>query len=210
MHDVNSTIRFAQSWGDAPSLNRMKQGIKTKEVQKLEAENCLKDMALRFQYGPTQSTIALWAKDIIDAGYSEEMIKEVAKSVPFKFEKMPTLNQLMELLSHKMPKMSVSVDELTDLSNRCFFHLKAKFMTFGTQEQLTAMCKLYAVKIFPSLAQYNAYYQEMAVLNDWLRSYFKKGENILAQGLVTNEAFERNDVEYFVRPLRNYAKENKL
>jgi hypothetical protein len=209
-HDISSTIKYVQGWNDEPSLDRLKKSHKSLDVQKSNAENHLKNVALRFQYAPNQSTLALWAKDIIDSGCTDDNLETVCKSIPFKFEKMPTLNQIMELLRPYMAKASVSVDELSDLSHRCYFHLKDKFMTFGTQEQLTGMCKIYADKIFPASKMFNAYYQEMLVLNDWLRSYFKKGEGILQQGLVSNEAFKRNDKEYFTRPLRNYAKEHNL
>lgn len=209
-HDMTSTIKYMQGWNDSPSLERLKKSTKSQDVQRSNAENHLKGVSLRFQYSPNQATLALWAKDIVDSGYTDEVLEIICKSIPFKFEKMPTLNQIMDLLRPYSPKMSVSVDELTDLSHRCYFHLKDKFMTFGTQEQLTGMCNIYADKIFPSAKTFNSYYREMLVLNDWLRSYFKKGEAILQQGLISNQAFERDDREYFTRPLRNYAREHKL
>jgi hypothetical protein len=207
---INSTIKFNALWGDAPSNERLRKSSKGLDVQKAESENYLKDMALRFERSPNQATLKLWASDIIESGFEDWMVKEVCKSIPYKFEKHPTLNQVIELLNHYRPKMAVPVDELTDLSHRCFTHLKAKFLSFATQEQLTQMCKIYARDVFPGLSQYNPYYQEMAVLNEWLRTYFKKGEDILAKGKQTNEEAEKRNREYFLNPLKKYAKENNL
>jgi hypothetical protein len=54
-------------------------------------------------------------------------------------------------------------------------------------------------------------HKEMLVLNDWLRSYFKTSpQAIIDQGKVSNDAFDRKDLDYFVNPLKRYAKENKL
>ena len=207
---INSTIKFNQLWNDAPSNERLRKSHKGQDVQKVESENYLKDMALRFERSPNQATLKLWASDLIESGFEDWMIKEVCKSIPYKFEKHPTLNQIIELLNSYKPKMAVPVDELTDLSHRCYFHLKAKFLSFATQEQLTQMCKVYARDIFPSLVTYNSYYQEMCVLNDWLRSYFKKGEDVLKQGLISNEQQAAGNKEYFINPLKRYAKENNL
>lgn len=207
---INSTLKFNASWGDAPSNERLRKSHKGVDVQKSEAENHLKDMALRFERSPNQATLKLWASDVIDSGFEDWMVKEVCKSIPYKFEKHPTLNQIIELLNPYRPKMDTSKDELTDLSHRCYFHLKAKFLTFATQEQLTQMCKIYARDIFPELTKYNAYYQEMCVLNDWLRTYFKKGEDVLKQGLISNEQADKRNPEYFINPLKRYAKENNL
>jgi hypothetical protein len=207
---INSMVKFNNMWGDAPSNERLRKSHKGLEVQKAESENYLKDMALRFERSPNQATLKLWASDIIDSGFEDWMLKEVCKSIPYKFEKHPTLNQIIELLNHYRPKMAAPVDELTDLSHRCFTHLKAKFLGFATQEQLTQMCKIYARDVFPELSQYNPYYQEMAVLNEWLRTYFKKGEDILAKGKQTNEEALRGNRDYFLNPLKKYAKENNL
>jgi len=207
---INSTIKFNQLWNDAPSNERLRKSHKGQDVQKAESENYLKDMALRFERSPNQATLKLWASDIIESGFEDWMVKEVCKSIPYKFEKHPTLNQIIELLNSYKPKMAVPVDELTDLSHRCYFHLKAKFLSFATQEQLTQMCKIYARDVFPGLAQYNQYYQEMSVLNEWLRTYFKKGEDILAKGKQTNEEAEKRNRDYFLNPLKRYAKENNL
>lgn len=207
---INSTLKFNASWGDAPSNERLRKSNKGLDVQKAESENYLKDMALRFERSPNQATLKLWASDIIDSGFEDWMVKEVCKSIPYKFEKHPTLNQVIELLNHYRPKMETSKDELTDLSHRCYFHLKAKFLSFATQEQLTQMCKIYCRDIFPELSTYNAYYQEMCVLNDWLRSYFKKGEDVLKQGFISNEQAQKRSSDYFLNPLKRYAKEHNL
>lgn len=78
MHNADAAIRFAKQWGDAPSLERLKNSSKSSDVQKIDAENSLKLMALRFQQSPTQSTLKLWATDMVDAGYQDWMIAEVS------------------------------------------------------------------------------------------------------------------------------------
>lgn len=206
---LETTMRFNESWGDYKTNDRIRAS-KSLDVQKIDAENSLKNMALRFQYSPNQSTTKLWASDMINAGYTGDNIEAVCKSVPYKFEKHPTLNQLMELLVPYLPKVATSADELTDLSHRCYFHLKARFLKVLTQEQLTQMCKVYATRHFQELVSYNAYYQEMCVLNDWLRSYFGNGDKLMEQAVKTKEAFDKNDREYFLKTLRQYAKEHKL
>lgn len=207
---INATLKFNELWGDKKSNDNLRKSHKGLDVQKAESENHLKEMALRFERSPNQATLKLWASDLIDSGFEDWMVKEVCKSIPYKFEKHPTLNQIIELLNSYKPKMALSVDELTDLSHRCYFHLKAKFLNFATQEQLTQMCKIYARDVFPGLNQFHPYYQEMAVLNEWLRTYFKKGEDILAKGKQTNEEADKRNREYFIAPLRRYAAENRL
>jgi hypothetical protein len=207
---INSTIKFNTLWGDAPSNERLRKSHKGLDVQKAESENYLKDMALRFERSPNQTTLKLWASDLIDSGFQDWQVKEVCRAIPYKFEKHPTLNQIIELLNPYRAKAAVLTDELTDLSHRCYFHLKAKFLTFASQEQLTQMCKVYAREIYPDLLSYNAYYQEMCVLNDWLRTYFKKGDDVLKQGLLSNEQANAKNKDYFINSLKRYAKEHGL
>lgn len=207
---LNHLVNFNNSWGDAKSTENLRKSSKGLDVQKAETENYLKDMALRFERSPNQATLKLWASDIIDSGFQDWQVKEICRSIPYKFEKHPTLNQVIELLNPYRAKSEFLADELTDLSHRCYFHLKAKFLKFASQEQLTQMCKVYARDIFPSLVTYNSYYQEMCVLNDWLRSYFKKGEDVLKQGFISNEQQVAGNREYFINPLKRYAKENNL
>lgn len=207
---IDATVKFNNLWGDSRSNDKLRKSVKGADVQKVESENYLKDMALRFERFPSQGTLKLWASDIIESGFEDWMVKEVCKSIPFKFERHPTFNQIIELLNAYKPKVAVTIDELTDLSHRCFNHLKAKFLTFATQEQLTKMTVIYARDVFPGLNSYNHYYREMSVLNEWLRTYFKKGEDILLKGQQTNLEADRNNREYFIEPLRRYATENRL
>jgi hypothetical protein len=210
MHNADAAIKFAKQWGDAPSLERLRNSGKSSDVQKSEAENHLKNVGLRFQYSPNQSTIALWAKDIIDSGYTDEMLGAVCKSIPFKFEKMPTLNQIMELLAPYRPKGSVSRDELSDLTDRTFEHLKAKFIKQSSPEIFTQMVEYYVNHGCPAIKMFNTHYHEMCMLNDWARSYFGDGKKIIEMAHKSNQAFDSNDREHFTRVLRQYAKENKL
>jgi hypothetical protein len=206
MQHLNS---FLNHWGDAPSLNKLRKSDKSSDVQKAEAENHLKGMALRFERSPNSNTLKLWASDIIDSGFTDYQLKEVCKSAPFKFERHPTLNQLMELLRPYTSKLSESGDELLDLQNRCYYHLKTKFIKLADEETFNKMVDYYA-NAEPELKKYNRYFIEICVLGDWLRSYFKDGAAIIKQRLVTVERIELNDREYFIRPYKNYAKENNL
>lgn len=201
---------YAKSWGDTKTMDNLKNYDKSLDVQKSEAENHLKNVGLRFQYSPNQSTLALWAKDIIDSGYTDVMLQEVCKSIPFKFEKMPTLNQIMELLSHRMPKVSVSRDELSDLTDRTFAHLKAKFIKQSSPEIFTQMVDYYTAHGCPAVKMFNRHYHEMCMLGDWARTYFGDGKKIIEMAHKSNEAAESRDTEHFARILRQYAKENKL
>ena len=210
MHDANAAIRFAKQWGDAPSVERLKTSHKSLEVQKSDAENSLKLMALRFQQSPTQSTLKLWATDMVDAGYQDWMIAEVSKSAPFKFERHPTLNQLMEQLTHYKPKVTIPRDELSDLTDRTFAHLKAKFIKQSSPEIFTQMVEYYVNHGCSAVKMFNVHYHEMCMLNDWARSYFGDGKKIIEMAHKSNHAAETNDYEHFTRVLRQYAKENKL
>jgi hypothetical protein len=206
MKHLNS---FLNHWGDAPSIEKLRASHKSKDVQKAEAENYLKGMALRFERSPNQSTLKLWADDIIESGYSDEVLKEVCKSAPFKFERHPTLNQLMELLRPYKPKLDGIVDELLDLQNRCYYHLKTKFIKLADEETFNKMVEYYASKE-PELKNFNVYFIEICVLGDWLRSYFKDGAAILKQREITVQKIIEGDREYFIRFYNNYAKENNL
>jgi hypothetical protein len=191
-------------------MENLKAYDKSAEVQRSEAENHLKNVGLRFQYSPNQSTLALWAKDVIDSGYTDEMLGSVCKSIPFKFEKMPTLNQIMELLSHHKPKVTVSRDELSDLTDRTFAHLKAKFIKQASHEIFTQMVEYYVNHGCPAVKMFNVHYHEMCMLGDWARCYFGDGKKIIEMAYKSNLAAEANDYEHFTRVLRQYAKENKL
>jgi hypothetical protein len=198
-------------WDDKQTINRMEGSEKSQDVHQAEIENHLKSMALRFERSPNQATIQMWAKDLSAMGYKHQLIGQICRNIPFKMDKHPTLNEIMALVKPHLPQESFLVDELTDLSHRCYDHLKAKFMKAGNQEVLTLMTKSYAIHVFPSCEHFTEKQREMLVLNDWLRCYFKTNpQAIIDQGRISNEAFERNDKEYFINPLRKYAKENGL
>jgi hypothetical protein len=208
---IKSTVDFNSHWGDTESNKRIASSEKGQGFHEAEIENALKDMALRFERSPGQSTIKLWASDLANLGYKCDLVGQVCKSIPYKMDKHPTLNEIMALIKPYLAQETFSVDELTDLSNRCYPHLKAKFLAIGDQGALTRMTKSYAIHVFPFCEHFTETHKEMLVLNDWLRGYFKTHpQAILDQGRLSNEAFERKDLEYFVNPLKRYAKENKL
>jgi hypothetical protein len=208
---ISSTVNFNKLWGDTESNKRIANSDKGQGFHEAEIENALKDMALRFERSPNQSTIKLWATDLAALGYKCDLVAQVCKSIPYKMDKHPTLNEIMALLKPYLAKDEFKVDELTDLSNRCFDHLKAKFLKVASQDILTSMTKAYAKHVFPACEHFTDRNKEMLVLNDWLRSYFKASpQSIIDQGRLSNEAFERKDLGYFANPLKRYAKENNL
>ena len=207
---ISSTVNFNKSWGDTESNRRIANSDKGQGFHEAEIENALKDMALRFERSPGQSTIKLWASDLANLGYKCNLIGQVCKSIPYKMDKHPTLNEIIALIKPYLAQETFSVDELTDLSGRIYEHVKAKFLEVQPQKALDQMVKLYMVHVVPDCEHFSARHKEMMVLNDWLRSYFRKGEDILKQGLISNEQFKNKNLEYFVNPLKRYAKENKL
>lgn len=75
-------IGFLNTWQDSKSLETLKRSSKSKEVQKVEIENHLKNMSMRFERSPRPETLQLWALDIINSGYEEWMVEQVCKSIP--------------------------------------------------------------------------------------------------------------------------------
>jgi hypothetical protein len=209
--NVTNAVNFNKSWGDHESNKRIAASDKGRGFHEAEIENALKDMTLRFERSPGSSTIKLWASDLAALGYKCDLVGMVCKSIPYKMDKHPTLNEIITLIRPYLPKDDVSIDELTDLSTRCYSHLKSKFLGLADQNTLTLMTKSYALHVFPFCENFTDTHKEMLVLNDWLRSYFKPSpQAIIDQGRLSNDAFDRKDIEYFVNPLKRYAKENKL
>lgn len=210
MMSISTAYNHAKSWGDDKTIARLKSS-RSKDVMIAEAEEILKNMALRFERSPNANTTKLWASDIINAGFTDEQLKQICISIPFKMEKHPTLSDLMAFLR---PLGAViedfPIDELTDLSKRCYPHLKAKFLTLANQETLDKMTAYYKREVLKSNSEFVTTV-EQCVLNDWLRSYFATHpEKIIEQGRKSNEAYERNDKDYFIAPLRRYAQEHRL
>ncbi len=207
---IKASYDFAKQWNDQESINRFATS-KSKDVQIAEAENILRDMTFRFERSPNPTVIKMWASDIIKAGYTDAMLKQVCVSIPFKFERFPSLSDLMALLR---PLMAVNLDstrdELTDLSMRCYPHLKAKFLRLTGQEVLDKMCLYYAKEILPYPVEAKGVL-EQCVLNDWLRTYFSSDpKRIIEQGKISSLNAEKGDILYFTAPLQRYAKEHDL
>lgn len=209
MRDIKYLTSFNDSWGDVESNKNLKSSHLSKEVMIAEVENILSDVSLRFERSPNQSTTKLWAKDLVEAGFKPESIKNVCKSVHFKFVKHPSFAELSELLRPYLAKEASLVDELNDLQDRCFFHLRKRFVGLVGEDKFSLMCDYYSSKE-PELKRFNKHFIEICVLGDWLRSYFKDGSAIMNQRVKTIEAIKNNDREYFIRPYKNYAKENNL
>jgi hypothetical protein len=208
---ITSTVNFNTKWGDHSSNKRIEESSKGAGYHEAEIENALRDMALRFERSPNQSTIKLWASDLANAGYKCAVVREVCKMVPFKMERHPSLMDIMYLLSPYRAKEVVSLDELTDLSNRCYTLLRERFMKIADQEILDRLCAAYIQKLFHHSCSFDARHNEMMVLNDWCRTYFSKDPKaILTQGSVSNLAADEGDREYFLKHLRLFAKENRL
>lgn len=202
--------KFLHDWKDNSSLDKLKKSDRGSEVQKAEVENFLKDIALRYERSPNQSTLKLWASDIVDAGFDENTAKIALKSIPYKFEKMPSLSQIMALLNPYLPQVTFLEDDLSKYSGLCLPHVKAKFLSMFTQDQLNDMIKLYEKHVFPDLKMFNQEHKEACVLLDWLRSHFGDGKKLLNQGLRSNTEFEAGNKDYFVNQLKSYAKSNNL
>lgn len=208
--NIKPAYNHAKSWNDTKSIERMESSSKSRDVHQAEIENHLREMSIRFERSPGQSTIQAWAKDLAEMGYKHTLVAQICKTIPYKMDKHPTLNDIMALIKPHLAQESFSVDELTDLSNRIHEHVKAKFLSLQPQTALDQMVKLYMTRIVPDCEHFSSRHKEMMVLNDWLRSYFKKGEDILKQGLISNEQFKNNNLDYFINPLKRYAKDNNL
>lgn len=208
---ISTTVKFNSMWCDEASNRRIAESDKGQAYQEAEIENILKDLALRFERSPNQNTLKLWASDLAAMGHKAPFLRPILKTIPYKMDKHPTLNEILALIKPHLAQDSFSVDELTDLSNRCFDHLKAKFLKLADQSTLTRMTEAYAKHVFPFCEHFTERHKEMLVLNDWLRSYFKPNpQAILDQGRISNDAFDKKDKDYFINPLKSYAKTNNL
>ena len=198
---------FMSRWGDDKSIQRLRKSDKSKDVQKAEVENILKDVSYRFERSPNGNTLKLWASDIIDAGYEDWMVIEISKSIPFKFERHPTLSQVMELLRPCLAQVSGSESDLDKYTRLAIPFLKAKFVDLVGEDGFQRMVDYYRKELMPD----SKFSVEMCVLGDWCRSHFASDpKKIIEQGRKSNDASQRNDLEYFVRPLKMFCEANRL
>lgn|SRR5574343_93292 len=196
---------FAKHWDDKQAIGNLKNSDKSIDVQKAEVENMLKDCAMRFERSPNPATIKLWASDIVDAGYNDLMVKQICKSIPYKFEKHPTLAQVMELLRPFQAVLTPKEDELDSYTRLAIPHLKAKFIAMVGEEAFERMITYYKQEVFNC-----DFGLEIAVLGDWCRCYMGRPEKIIEQGKISNQKALDGDREYFIRPLKMYCETNKL
>ena len=160
-------------------------------------------MSLRFERSPRFETLQLWANDLVNSGYEDWMIDQVCKSIPFKFEKHPTLAQIIELVRPYLTQAESYTDPLDKYTQMVLPHVKRRFLNQCGQQFLDSMCKQYKEEVTP-----NALVSvETMVLCDWVRCYFGDSKKIIEQGKKSNEAYLKNDREYFVSKLRTHARD---
>jgi hypothetical protein len=201
---------FANRWGDESAIQNFRTSTKSKEVIILNCENALKDMAQRFERSPMGTTISWWAKDLVEIGCDDLILKEVLKSVPLKFERCPTLAQLMELLRPYLYVKSDSESELDKYTKSVFSHAKAKFEGLVGSDAIARMVTWYKKEIFPN-SSFNDQSILMCIVNDWVRAYCPNHpQKIIDQAKLSNTRGEENDIGYFLNPLKRYAQENNL
>lgn len=199
---------FLNSWNDTKSISNLKRSDKSRDVHKAEIENILKAMSYRFERSPQPGTIQAWAQDLVDAGYEDWMVSDACKIIPFKLERHPSLSQLMDLLRPHLAHKSISsIDELDRYTQLVIPHLRAKLIALIGNEVYDKMLRYYQAEVIPDCT----FSVEVAMLGDWCRAYLtKEPKKIIEQGKMSNDAAARDDREYFIRPLKMYARENNL
>lgn len=203
---------FALRWGDESAIRNFRSTpTKSKEVIKLSIENQLKDMAQRFERSPNVTTISFWAIDLVEAGCDDQILKQVLKSVPFKFERCPTLAQLMELIRPHLALKSFSESDLDRYTGIIKNHAKARFRTLLGDEAVAKMISYYRKEVCTDFAAFHEEHILLCVVFDWIRCYCSnQPQKIVEQGKISNQKYLEGDQEYFVAPLRRYAQENNL
>lgn len=206
---IKNAYNQAKAWGDIKVMQQI-ESEKGQSVHEVEIENHLKEMSLRFERSPSQSTLKAWASDLAVLGYRHQLIRQVCQSIPMKMDKHPTLTDIMALIKPNLPQVEFRLDELTEVSKAVYPHLKAKFLTLFTQEQMDQMVRIYIKHIIPDCEHFNIEHKELMVLGDWCRCSFGSGEAILKQGLISNQKHIEKDKDYFLNPLKRYGKANNL
>ena len=208
---MKPAINHALHWDDKASIERMRSSDKGPLVQQAEIENILKDVAMRFERGPNPNTLSLWAKDLVAAGYSPDIVSQVAKSIPYKFVRHPSLAEITELLRPYLAQVSFSSDPLLDVCKRALPHLRAKFVRATSEEAISRMIKYYHKEVLNNESLFNAEHIEMCFLCDWLRTYFTdRPEKIIEQGKISSQSAFSGDIDYFINPLKKYVEHNGL
>lgn len=198
-------IGHLSHWQDNNAKQNLYVSNKGKEAQKAEVENILKQVAMRFERSPNPNTIRLWASDIIDAGYNDQVVQQAVKSVPHKFEKHPTLAQIFELLRPYLPQMQSLESDLDKYTRLAIPHLKAKLINMVGEDGFEKLKNYYRAHVLKTDVNL-----EVAVLGDWCRCFLGKPQDIVKQGIESNSRAEQNDTEYFIKPLRQYCVKNNL
>lgn len=195
---------FAKRWGDSDAVNSFRSN-KGKEVQLAEAENYLRDMATRFERQPNSFTIQAWARDIIESGYNDVQLKEVCRTIPFKFEKCPTLAQIMELLRPYKALKEEFVSDLDKYTNLAFKTALKQFKRVIDDEPLERLVEYYRKEVL-NAEKWDYQLVLMCVVNDWIRANFPMHPaKIIEQGKNTNEQASIGNVDYILNPLKRYC-----
>lgn len=201
MNDLKSMVGHLNHWNDTKSIVALAVSDKSNKWHEAEINNHLTAAALMFQYSPPAQIIQKWAYELSIAGYKENIVKDVCKSIPYKFEKFPTFSQITELLRPYLAKESTSVDELDDLTHKHYFDLKKKFISVSSEEIFEKMMAFYRER-FPYLKIYSPYFSEVSMLNNWARCYFGDGAKIIAQAEKTNIELDARNRSYLLDTLR--------
>lgn len=204
-------VNFASRWGDDESLNRFRTSTKSKEIIILNCENALKDMVQRFDRSPMQVTLSWWARDLVDAGCDDLILREVFKSIPYKFERCPTLAQLMELIRPYLAKKESSGSDLDKYTSLVKTHAKAKFKSLLGDDVVNRMISYYKKEVCEEFTGFDEEQYLLCLVLDWIRAYCpNQPQKIIEQGKISNQKALEKDVDYFLLPLKRYAKENNL
>jgi len=202
---INNHLAFAKMWNDTKSIKNLRSDRST-DVQKAEAETILKDMAARFERQPNGGTLSMWAKDIIDLGYSDLELKEVCKSIPYKFEKCPNLAQILELLRPYLPQKSVSVSDMDKYFGIVYPIAKEKFEQVFDAETREKILVAYKRDTGP---YYIPDEQIMVlVVMDWIRSMKGTYQQLVAWAKKSNSMLD--DPNYFLSTLKSFASNNSI
>lgn len=202
-----SHFSFATAWGDTKVLKTFRNN-KSPDVQKADCENLLRQCSSRFERSLNDSVIRFWASDIVDAGFTPEMLEQVCKSIPFRFEKMPSLADIMALLRPLMAQKEAPESELDKVTRLAIPLLKTKILNAVGEEKFNQLKKVFKTRN-PEF-EFSDEHLEMVILGSWVRCSFGGGAAILDEYYRSRSRFEAGDYDYFYRPLKRFCDANSM